>query len=172
MYPHFKIINFTTINGVSGDNITLKIKAILNVDPLYLFNYESYEGTTYDVLTTLATDMDLGFASNIAGTNDEMIWVIREFEKELLTWEIQLADLVKLSPKSQKNKVKLQNMARFLYEHKELNGQIRKNKRLPIQILENQFKVNRKKIERRRIYILACFILLDDRYFYINDYVK
>ena len=71
----FKIIKFSVINGVSGDKITLKINAIINIDKLYLFNFESYEDTSYNVLDTLASEMELGFASNIAGTSDDMKWI-------------------------------------------------------------------------------------------------
>jgi len=71
----FKITNFTTINGVSGDQVSFKLKAILNVDDLYLFNYESYEDTTYNILDELSKDMKLGFASNISNTNDKMKWI-------------------------------------------------------------------------------------------------
>lgn len=71
----FKITNYTMINGVSGDKITLKLKAILNIDPLYLYNSESYKDTSYNVLDKLSKEMKLGFASNIDGTNDEMVWI-------------------------------------------------------------------------------------------------
>ena len=71
----FKITEFKMINGVSGDQVTLKIKAILNIDDLYLYNFESYKDTSYNVLDILSKDMKLGFASNIDNSNDDMIWI-------------------------------------------------------------------------------------------------
>ena len=71
----FKIINFKTNNGVSGNQISISLKGILNVDDLYLFNFESYEGSTYEVFDILSKKMKLGYASNIENTNDKMVWI-------------------------------------------------------------------------------------------------
>jgi hypothetical protein len=74
----FKIIEYKIINSSidnHNDYVTLKIKAILNIDDLYLYNFESYKDTSYNVLDKLSKDMKLGFASNIDNTNDNMIWI-------------------------------------------------------------------------------------------------
>ena len=71
----FKILSFQTNNGVSGDQVTFKITGILNIDDMYLYNFESYKGTTYDVLDQLSKKMKLGYVSNITSTNDEMVWI-------------------------------------------------------------------------------------------------
>lgn len=82
----FKIIEFK-INKSSGKknrrseggnrtgSLTYKIKAILNVDDLYNMYFESYENTSFNVLKEIATDCNLGFATNINDTNDEMVWI-------------------------------------------------------------------------------------------------
>lgn len=72
----FKIIEFYTIKGRENDNtLKFRLNAILNVDNLYLLNFESYEGTSFDVLRTISKNMSLGYASNIQSTNDSMVWI-------------------------------------------------------------------------------------------------
>jgi len=71
----FKILNFKIINGVSGTSVTFKLYGILNADPLYLFHFEAYKDTTYNVLDKLSNDMKFGFVSNISNTNDEQSWI-------------------------------------------------------------------------------------------------
>lgn len=70
----FKITDFTTEKGDKND-ITFKIKAILNVDDLYLMPFESWSGTSFQVLKDMSKSMKLGFATNIIDTEDEMTWV-------------------------------------------------------------------------------------------------
>jgi len=71
----FKISKFTPIKGKTNNDVTFKINGILNVDELYLYKFESYKDTTFNLLKKLSSDMKLGFSSNITNTNDEMIWI-------------------------------------------------------------------------------------------------
>jgi len=71
----FKITEFKIINGVSGDQIEFKLNAEININNLYLYNFESYRDTSYNILDDLSKKMSLGFASNIDNTNDEMVWI-------------------------------------------------------------------------------------------------
>lgn len=70
----FKIINFQTIKG-EDNQLLFKLKGILNVDELYLSNFESYKGSSYDTLELLSKEMKIGFASNIISTDDSMAWI-------------------------------------------------------------------------------------------------
>jgi len=70
----FKISKFTPIKG-DANNVKFKLIGILDVDELYLFNFESYNSSTYDLLKQLSSEMKLGFSSNIESTNDEMNWI-------------------------------------------------------------------------------------------------
>lgn len=82
----FKVTDFTIIKGAkNNDQITYAIDGSLNVDELYINDYESYEGTSYDVIKKISTDIGLGFASNITNTNDKMIWINpSNYRKEFL----------------------------------------------------------------------------------------
>jgi len=71
----FYIIKFDAIKSDGGDSEdkTYELKAQLNV-PFYIQN-TSNKGNSYDVLQKIASQIDLGFASNIEKTNDEMTWI-------------------------------------------------------------------------------------------------
>lgn len=71
----FKITKFTIIKGTKGDSLSFKLTAVLNIDDLYLMNYESYRGTSFDVLRKMSKEMKLGFATNINNTSDSMTWI-------------------------------------------------------------------------------------------------
>jgi len=71
----FYITKFGAVKNKGGD-VEDKIYELfgeLNV-PYYIQN-SSNKGTSYDVLKTIAEKTDLGFASNIEKTNDEMVWI-------------------------------------------------------------------------------------------------
>ena len=83
----FKITDFETIKTVN--NISYIIDAIINVDDFYMNNFESYIGTSYDVLKKMSLDIGLGFATNISNTKDSMTWINPsnykiEFMKEIV----------------------------------------------------------------------------------------
>lgn len=72
----FKVTDFSIIKGSANkETITYYIDAIVDIDDFYLMNYESYKGTSFNVLKDLSKDMKLGFATNINTTNDNMIWI-------------------------------------------------------------------------------------------------
>lgn len=73
----FKITTFDVAKSKPNDNqeLVYVLNGILNVNPLYYTKFESYQGSSFDVLKELATSAELGFASNMENTNDEMTWV-------------------------------------------------------------------------------------------------
>lgn len=72
----FKVTDFTIIKGAkSNEHITYVIDGALNVDDFYLMDWESYKGTTFEVIKKVSTDMGLGFATNIVNTNDDQVWI-------------------------------------------------------------------------------------------------
>ena len=81
VYPirmDFRVTEYEIIKSHPGENNTYKyhIRGILDVDDFYFTKYESFKNqTSYQVLKQLATNMNLGFASNIEGSNDAMTWV-------------------------------------------------------------------------------------------------
>ena len=85
----FKIMNFKTINGTSGEKVKFEINGVLDVDNLYLYKFESYEDTSFNLLKTLASEMSLGFVTNITNSTDQMKWINpglqrQDFIKEII----------------------------------------------------------------------------------------
>ena len=73
----FKITDFRTIKYTKGETNKIKLKAsgVLDINSLYKMEFKSYKGSSYDVLKKLAIENNLGFATNINNTNDEMSWI-------------------------------------------------------------------------------------------------
>jgi hypothetical protein len=73
----FKIIEFTSDKNKDGDNqeIIYTIIGILNVNNLYVTPFYSQNGTSFNILQTIASQSKLGFASNINNTSDLMTWI-------------------------------------------------------------------------------------------------
>ena len=72
----FKVTDFIIIKGKKNtDSIYYSIDASLDLDELYLMNYESYKGTSFEVLKKICADIGLGFATNIDNTSDNQVWI-------------------------------------------------------------------------------------------------
>jgi len=71
----FKITDFSIVKGTNAETLSYMIDAILDINELYYNDFESYKGTSFNVLQTISNKIGLGFATNIDGTNDEMIWI-------------------------------------------------------------------------------------------------
>ena len=86
----FKVTDFNIIKGTKKETITYTIEGVLDIDGLYLNNFESYKGTSYTQLQKISKELQLGFATNIKNTNDEMVWINPsnykiEFIKEIIS---------------------------------------------------------------------------------------
>lgn len=72
----FRVTEYETIKSDDNRDIfKYLIKGILNVDNLHFTRYESRRGTSFDVIRQLANEMELGFASNVTSSDDEMTWI-------------------------------------------------------------------------------------------------
>ena len=69
----FRVTEYETIK--SKDSMKYLIRGILDVDELHYTRYEAKKGSSYDVIKELALQMNLGFASNIDSSDDEMKWI-------------------------------------------------------------------------------------------------
>jgi len=72
----FRVTEFETTKSSTPDQ-TLKylIKGILDVDSLQYTRYEMRQGTSYKIIRDIALEMNLGFATNVDNSNDEMKWI-------------------------------------------------------------------------------------------------
>lgn len=97
---------------------------------------------------------------------------ILDYQKKLAEYKLTLTELTKVAPKHRDARESAIRTARILYEDKEMNEYVRKKKKLPMKDLVKQVKVSRKTLERNRKYIIAMFIVLDEKYLYLNEYLK
>jgi len=72
----FRVTEFETIKS-QDNNSTLRylIKGVLDLDELHYTRYEARKGTSYNVLKEIANQLNLGFASNVDNSDDEMKWI-------------------------------------------------------------------------------------------------
>jgi hypothetical protein len=78
MKMDFKITDLTIVNDVGKlkkKSFTYSVDAVMDIDDFYLGNFESYKGTSYDIIKKLMLEMKLGFATNTTNSKDEMIWI-------------------------------------------------------------------------------------------------
>jgi len=72
----FMCTSYETIKtDESRDIFKYIIHGILNVDELHYNRYEAKRGTSYNILKEIALQLNLGWASNISASDDEMCWI-------------------------------------------------------------------------------------------------
>ena len=97
---------------------------------------------------------------------------ILEYKKELKEWGIEFIELVKASPKHQKLKKTYKDIAQFIIQNQDILNKLKSMKRLPLKEIEESMTINRKKLERGRIYIIALIIAITGDYELIREYIE
>lgn len=97
---------------------------------------------------------------------------ILEYKKELKEWGIEFLELVKVSPKQQRLKKTYKDIAQFILQDEDMLNKLITIKRLPLKEIENNMLINRKKLERGRIYIIALVIATIGDYELIREYIE
>jgi predicted chitinase len=69
VHMKFKISNFK-----ENTDKTYTMTGVLDLRDFYKVNFNSYSGTSFEVLRTISKELELGFNSNIDATNDTMKW--------------------------------------------------------------------------------------------------
>lgn len=97
---------------------------------------------------------------------------IRDYKEKLHTYKLSLAELTEVSPKHRDARESAVRIARILFNDAALREHVRTKKRLPMKDLIKQVDVSKKTLERNRKFILAMFIVLNEDYIYLKDYLK
>ncbi|MUK88788.1 RNA polymerase sigma-I factor [Ornithinibacillus sp. L9] len=97
---------------------------------------------------------------------------ILDFSKKLSSYKLSLKELTKVSPKHKDSRDTAVRIARMIYDDVQLREFVKEKKKLPIKELSKQVEVSKKTLERNRKFILAIFIVLDEDYVYLQDYLK
>jgi len=97
---------------------------------------------------------------------------LNDFTLKLKPFKISLQGLKKTAPKHKDARESAVRNARILFGDPVLHAYVCKKKRLPIQALSKKVAVSKKTLERNRKFILAVFIVLNEDYLYLQDYLK
>lgn len=97
---------------------------------------------------------------------------VKDFSEQLKAYKLSLMELAEISPKHRDARESAIQIARTIYNEPKLRDYVIEKKKLPIRDLLKIVKVSKKTLERNRKYILAIFIVLNEGYVYLNDYLK
>ena len=100
--------------------------------------------------------------------NEERIFKIVEYRKELKKWGITLGQLVRVSPKKNSLRNHYIKVAQVIVDNKKLLDMFLSTKRLPIKEIEKIIFIHRKKLERGRIYIIAMVVAILKNFSYLD----
>lgn len=97
---------------------------------------------------------------------------IIDFKKKLSMYKLTLVELTKVSPKHRDARESAVQVAKVLYSNVALREYVQQKKKVPIKDLIKLVDVSKKTLERNRKFILAIFIVLNEDYVYLKDYLK
>lgn len=97
---------------------------------------------------------------------------ILDYQHKLADYKITLTELAEVAPKHRDARESAIRTARILSADPTMKKFIQKKKKLPMKDLIKKVDVSRKTLERNRKYIIAIFIVLNNEYLYLNDYLK
>lgn len=103
---------------------------------------------------------------------DQMTAEILEFREALSQWGIDFKELVHHSPKQEKIRRLLIETAREICNDPMLLQKLQKTGKVPGQDILSRGWIDRKRMERGRIYIIACVIVLTGDYEMIHEYLE
>lgn len=90
----------------------------------------------------------------------------------LLSYGFSFMDLTECSPKAGKTKRSCAAVIRVMLNREDLLAHLRHTKTLPIKILEREYGLPRKILERHRKYIIAAIEIVSGDYPYLAEYLK
>ncbi|MFD1361348.1 RNA polymerase sigma-I factor [Lentibacillus salinarum] len=103
-------------------------------------------------------------------------WYLREeimdYKEKLRGYKLSLTQLADVSPKHKDARETAIAIARILYNDPEMCNYVQKKKKMPLKDLVKKVKVSKKTLERNRKFILAIFIILQENYTYLKEYLK
>lgn len=92
--------------------------------------------------------------------------------EELSQYGITFSQLAKNSPKQENLHKLYQEVARTVIHSDELLTRLKETGKLPLKEIEKLCPIDRKRLDRGRIYIIACTIILTGDYQFLQDYLE
>lgn len=96
---------------------------------------------------------------------------INHFCEQLLAYKFSLQELIQVAPKHKDARRSAMEIGYLLYNDDSLKWYVRQKKQLPMKLLAQKVRVSKKTLERNRKYILAIFIILDNDFLYLSEYI-
>ncbi len=97
---------------------------------------------------------------------------ITDFKEKLRVYKLSLVELTEASPKHKDARESAIAVAKQLYNDPDLREYVYRKKKLPIKDLVKKVDVSKKTLERNRKFILAIFVVLNEDYIYLKEYLK
>lgn len=97
---------------------------------------------------------------------------ILEYMNKLKQYNLCFAELEDISPKHWDARDNAVRVARILIEDEEMRNFVLAKKKLPMKRLEKSVTLSKKTLERNRKYILAVFIVLNENFTYLKEYIR
>ncbi|QHE51214.1 RNA polymerase sigma factor SigI [Pontibacillus sp. HMF3514] len=97
---------------------------------------------------------------------------IQDFSEKLKLYKLSFQELTEVSPKHRDARESAIKVARTINEDDELRAFVMEKRKLPMKLLTDKVEVSKKTLERNRKFILAIFIILNEDYVFLKDYIK
>ncbi|GGD16119.1 RNA polymerase sigma factor SigI [Pontibacillus salipaludis] len=97
---------------------------------------------------------------------------IQDFSEKLKEYKLSFQELTEVAPKHRDARESAIHVARTVYHHEEMREFVLEKRKLPMKQLINEVEVSKKTLERNRKFVLAIFIILNEDYVYLKDYIK
>lgn len=97
---------------------------------------------------------------------------IQDFSEKLKQYRLSFEELTEVSPKHRDARESAIKVARTINDDDELRGFVMEKRKLPMKLLTEKVEVSKKTLERNRKFILAIFIVLNEDYVFLKDYIK
>lgn len=104
--------------------------------------------------------------------NQQRRYEILALTEELSQWGITFSQLTEHSPKQDSLRTLYKDVAHGIATNEAIRTRLLETRRLPIKEIQELYPIDRKRLDRGRIYIIACVIILNGDYQFIQDYLE
>jgi len=103
---------------------------------------------------------------------EERLLEIKTLKEKLELFDISFYELENAAPRNKQTKQVCSKIISFLHNDRQAREQMLHNKMLPLNLIEKELGIKRKKFERHRKYIIAVLLIMSGDYPYLEEYVK
>lgn len=96
---------------------------------------------------------------------------LEQLKKDLMLWNISFFDVAQASPKQKGTRKLYWDIVNHIVKNKDIVDMMVIKRYLPVAKICEQLKVNRKKVERGRNYIIAGVLIMIGDYEFIRDFI-